>query len=66
MITEPPKKLYFVPCKQVTIISTDANSYAEAVEKILRLHPLVCEYKVEDDNFAEWIKVDSKVLGDNK
>lgn len=57
MIAEEQKKLYFVPCKQVTIISTDANSYDQAVEKILRLHPLVCEYKVEDDNFTEWVKV---------
>lgn len=58
MITEPQKKLYFVPCKQVTIISAPAESYEEAVKIILKLHPLVCEYKTESDNFAEWVKVD--------
>lgn len=57
MITEPQQKLYFVPCKKVTILSTVANSYAEAVEKILVEHPTVCDYKTEDDNFVEWIKV---------
>ena len=42
----------------MTIISAVANSYEEAVKIILKLHPLVCEYKTEDDNFAEWVKVD--------
>lgn len=57
MITEDQKKLYFVPCKEVRIISVVANNYDEAVKTILKLHPLVCEYKTEDDNFAEWVKV---------
>lgn len=57
MITEPQKKMYFIPCKKVTILSAVANSYAEAVKEMLKEHPLVCEYKVEDDNFGEWIKV---------
>lgn len=57
MITEEQKKLYFVPCKKVTILSAVANSYEEAVRIILREHPMVCDYKVESDNFAEWIKV---------
>ena len=57
MITEPQQKLYFIPCKEVKIISKVADSYEEAVKIILKLHPLVCEYKTEDDNFAEWIKV---------
>lgn len=57
MISEPQKKMYFVPCKKVTIISTVANSYAEAVKEILEEYPMVCDYKVEDDGFAEWIKV---------
>lgn len=56
MITEPQKKLYFVPCKKVTILSAVANSYEEAVKKILEEHPTVCDYKVESDNFAEWVK----------
>lgn len=56
MITEEQKKLYFVPCKEVRIISTVANNYDEAVKKILIEHPLVCDYKVENDNFAEWVK----------
>lgn len=58
MITEEQKKLYFVPCKKVTILSAVANSYEEAVKIILKEHPLVCDYKVENDNFAEWVKVD--------
>lgn len=57
MITEKQKKLYFVPCKKVTILSAVANSYDEAVKKILIEHPLVIEYKSEDDNFVEWVKV---------
>lgn len=57
MITEPQKKMYFIPCKKVTILSAVANSYAEAVKEVLKEHPLVCEYKVENDNFGEWIKV---------
>lgn len=57
MITEEQKKLYFVPCKKVTILSAVANSYEEAVRIILREHPMVCDYKVESDNFAEWVKV---------
>lgn len=57
MITEPQKKMYFIPCKKVTILSAVANNYAEAVKEVLKEHPLVCEYKVEDDNFGEWIKV---------
>lgn len=57
MITDEQKKLYFVPCKKVTILSAVANSYEEAVKSILKEHPLVCDYKVENDNFAEWIKV---------
>ena len=58
MITEEQKKLYFVPCKKVTILSAVANSYEEAVQIILKEHPLVCDYKVENDNFAEWVKVE--------
>ena len=58
MITEPQKALYFVPCKEVKIFSAAANSYEEAVKIILKLNPLVCEYKTEDDNFAKWVKVD--------
>lgn len=58
MITEPQEKMYFVPCKKVTILSAVANSYEEAVKSILKEHPMVCDYKTESDNFAEWIKVD--------
>lgn len=58
MITEKQQKLYFVPCKEVRIISAVANSYEEAVQIILKLHPLVCEYKTDSDNFTEWVKVD--------
>lgn len=57
MIAEPQKKMYFVPCKKVTILSAVANSYEEAVKKVLEEHPLVRDYKVEDDNFGEWVKV---------
>lgn len=57
MIAEEQKKLYFVPCKKVTILSAVANSYDEAVKTILKEHPLVCEYKDESDNFTEWVKV---------
>ena len=62
MVTEKQQKLYFVPCKKVTILSAVASSYAEAVEKILVEHPLVVEYKSEDDNFIEWVKADDKSL----
>ena len=57
MITEEQKKLYFVPCKKVTILSAVANSYDEAVKKILIEHPMVCDYKTESDNFVKWVKV---------
>lgn len=57
MITEDQKKLYLVPCKEVRIISAVANSYDEAVKIILKEHPLVREYKTEDDNFVKWVKV---------
>ena len=57
MITEEQKKLYFVPCKKVTILSAVANSYDEAVKKILIEHPMVCDYKTDSDNFEKWVKV---------
>lgn len=58
MVTEDQKKLYFVPCKVVTIYSTVANSYDEAVKNILTQYPLVREYKaIEDNELGDWIKV---------